>query len=383
MVSSSRRAATAASATYALLLTGPGVYLPFFPVWLAGRGFDAGQIGLLLAIPMLMRVLASAPFARIADGMLGARRTFLIMVCGSAIGYAGLSFTYSVWSVAAMMVAMSAFLAPTVPVLDVIVLNGVARHGHDYGRVRQWGSLAWLASSLAAGSALSHLPIDSVPPILAILAALTVFAGLWLPDDRVATQRDAPHPSARTAPVLLPFMVLVAGLSLLQGAHSFLYAFATIIWEQGGFTRPQIGLLWAIGVVIEMALFLFAGNVAGRLGPHAMIAIGGAAGIARWLLMSLEPGTGIAIAALQSLHGLSFAAVHLGTMGWLSRFAKDRATRQGLVASAIGGGLVAGTAVSGFLFERLGSRGFLAMAAASTAGLALVLAARRLERRAP
>jgi PPP family 3-phenylpropionic acid transporter len=97
--------------------------------------------------------------------------------------------------------------------------------------------------------------------------------------------------------------------------------------------------------------------------------------------MSREPGAGIAIAALQSLHGLSFAAVHLGTMGWLSRFAKDRATRQGIVASAIGGGLVAGTAISGFLFERLGPHGFLAMAAASIAGLALVLAARRLERR--
>ena len=70
-MNASRRAAVSASITYALLLAGPGVYLPFFPLWLSGRGFDAQEIAILLAIPMFMRVVASAPFARIGDGPLG------------------------------------------------------------------------------------------------------------------------------------------------------------------------------------------------------------------------------------------------------------------------------------------------------------------------
>jgi PPP family 3-phenylpropionic acid transporter len=379
--SASRRAAVAASASYALLLSGLGVYLPFFPVWLAGRGFNATEIGLLLAIPMLMRVLASAPFARLADGPLGVRRTFLIMVCGSAFGYAALFFTFDFWAVALTMTILSAFLAPTAPLLDVIALNGVAQHGHDYGRLRQWGSVAWLVSSLAAGGALAHLPIESLPAILAILAALTVFAGLALPDDSSKSGQKEQPVTGSTAPPMVPFLILATGVAFLQGAHSFLYGFATIIWENDGFTKPQIGLLWGIGVVLETALFLFAGNMAGRLGPYAMIMIGGAAGLARWTLMGLEPGSGLAIAGLQGMHGLSFAAVHLGTMGWLSRFEKDRATRQGIVASAIGAGLVAGTALAGFLFERLGPHGYFAMAAVALVGSLLVLTARRLERR--
>ena len=119
-----RRAAIAASVTYALLLTGPGVYVPFFPLWLSARGLSPSEIGIVLALPMAMRVVASAPFARIGDGPIGPRRTFLLMGCGTAIGYAAFAFVHGFWSIALVMVAMSAFLAPTVPLLDVIVLQG-------------------------------------------------------------------------------------------------------------------------------------------------------------------------------------------------------------------------------------------------------------------
>ena len=170
-MNASRHAAVSASITYALLLTGPGVYLPFFPLWLAARGFNPQEIGVLLAIPMFMRVVASAPFARIGDGPLGPRRTFLAMVCGSALSYAALYFTHSFLAVACALGLSTAFIAPTTPLLDVIVLEGVAAHGHDYGRIRQWGSLAWLVASLTAGSLLGALPIAAVPPILALLSA--------------------------------------------------------------------------------------------------------------------------------------------------------------------------------------------------------------------
>src|SRR6185436_6693350 len=111
-------------------------------------------------------------FARIGDGRLGPRRTFLLMVCGTALGYAALALLENYWSIVALLVITSAFVAPTVPLLDVIVLHGVSLHGHDYGRIRQWGSLAWLLASVAAGFLLVHVPIEAVPPILAILSAL-------------------------------------------------------------------------------------------------------------------------------------------------------------------------------------------------------------------
>jgi PPP family 3-phenylpropionic acid transporter len=375
-----RRAALSASLTYALLLAGPGVYLPFFPLWLAARGLTPAEIGILLAIPMVMRVVASAPFSRLGDGALGPRRTFLLMVCGSALGYAALALTHGFWPIAVAMVAMSAFLAPTVPLLDVIVLQGVALHGHDYGRIRQWGSVAWLLASLTAGVVLVALPIGTLPPILAMLSALTVLVGLTLPDDRRGFRGATAETDQGPEPRFALFVLFSAGVACLQGAHSFLYSFGTLIFEGNGFTSAEIGVLWAVGVVLETTLFLVAGNVAGALGPYRMIGIGAIAGIVRWALMGLDPGSGLATGALQAMHGLSFAAVHLGTMRWLSRYGRRRAARQGLVASVIGAGLGTGAATAGPLYEALHAQGYWVMAGVSLLGLGLVVAARRLDR---
>jgi PPP family 3-phenylpropionic acid transporter len=305
------------------------------------------------------------------------------MVCGSALGYAALSAAHQMWSLAVVLVAMSAFLAPTVPLLDVIVLQGVALHGHDYGRIRQWGSVAWLIASVTAGLLLVRLPIETVPPILAVLSALTVFCGLALPDDRGARHARAMGRDSGSAPNPALFAIFCVGIACLQGAHSFLYSFGTLIFEANGFSSAEIGLLWAVGVVLETTLFLFAGNLAGWLGPYRLIGIGAVAGLARWILMGLDPGSGLALSALQAMHGLTFAAVHLGTMRWLSRYARRRAARQGIAASAIGAGLAAGAVVAGPLYEHLGARGYLVMALVSAIGLGFLIVARRLDARYP
>ncbi|MBP0582861.1 MFS transporter [Labrys sp. LIt4] len=377
----SRKSAIAASVTYALLLSGPGVYTPFFPLWLVERGFNASDMGLLLAIPMLMRV-TSAPFAWIGDGRLGPRRTFLFMVCCAAFGYAGLTFAESFAAVAVNLAIAFAFVAATTPLLDTIVLGGVSLHGHKYGQIRQWGSLAWLVSGLTAGLVLKHLPITTVPPILAILAALTVFAGLSLPDDRSRGRRLIMRPASEgTSPPLQLLIVFVAGIACLQGAHAFLYSFGTLIWQDQGFSSLQIGVLWAIGVVLETSVFLFGGNIAGRLGPYRLILFGGAVGIARWVLLGLAPGNGFVVAGLQALHGFSFACVHLATMGWVARFTRNPSARQGVVASVIGIGLTLGTVLSGELYGLFSAHGYFAMALIAMIGTGLVVAAGAIERR--
>jgi PPP family 3-phenylpropionic acid transporter len=35
-----------------------GVQLPFLPVWLTAKGLDAGAIGIVLAIPAVIRIIA-------------------------------------------------------------------------------------------------------------------------------------------------------------------------------------------------------------------------------------------------------------------------------------------------------------------------------------
>ena len=55
------------AAFYAALFTALGVQLPFLPVWLAAKGLDADMIGIVLAIPMIVRVFAIPLTTRRAD----------------------------------------------------------------------------------------------------------------------------------------------------------------------------------------------------------------------------------------------------------------------------------------------------------------------------
>ena len=43
---------------YATAYAMVGIQLPFFPLWLSAKGLDAGMIGLVLAVPQVVRVLA-------------------------------------------------------------------------------------------------------------------------------------------------------------------------------------------------------------------------------------------------------------------------------------------------------------------------------------
>ena len=73
-------------AFYAALFVLSGIVLPFFPVWLKAKGVDALLIGITLAAPQILRVLAIPVVTRQADRRDALRGT-LVMLCG--LGLAG------------------------------------------------------------------------------------------------------------------------------------------------------------------------------------------------------------------------------------------------------------------------------------------------------
>ena len=55
------------AAFYAALFILPGIQMPFFPVWLKAKGLDPKMIGIVLAVPLVVRVLAIQVVTRAAD----------------------------------------------------------------------------------------------------------------------------------------------------------------------------------------------------------------------------------------------------------------------------------------------------------------------------
>jgi PPP family 3-phenylpropionic acid transporter len=166
------------------------------------------------------------------------------------------------------------------------------------------------------------------------------------------------------------FLAFVAAAGLIQASHAVYYGFATLHWRAAGHGELVIGLLWAEGVVAEIALFAGAAALLRRFGPLRLLTLAGGLTAIRWGLTALSTDLAVLVPA-QALHAASFGAVHLAAMHYLRDNTPPElhASAQGFYA-AIGTALPFGllTPIAGWLYGTVGGGAFLAMTALALAG---------------
>ncbi len=363
---------------YSVFFAFVGLMLPFFPVWMKDRGLSETEIATVLALPMLVRIFTSGAISAYADRMQERANLMIVLMTGSALTLCLFLVSSQFWPILAISLLLALFSHPLQPVMDSITLLGVRRHGHDYGRIRLWGSVVFIIANLVGGVVLAQSGSGTVM----VLIVAAAFAGVALSP---ATPRLGPsqlsgeknqHSNASAWKLIQNqrFMLITIGCGIVQGTHAMVYAFGSIHWGFLGYSGTVIGILWAIGVVAEIALFQFSRRVFRRFSAVQLCIIGALASVLRWGLMPLEPGVA-GFLALQALHGLSFGATHLGLMHYYVETVPEArmgsAQAVGFVIAAIAMGSF--SFVSGSLYASFGIYAFLSMAFAGAIGLALLI----------
>ena len=363
---------------YAALFAALGVQVPFLPLWLAAKGLDASTIGMVLSVPMLMRLLAIPLATRIADRHDALRAIIAIASALAMLGYGAMGLAQGALAVITAFALASIFYTPLMPLADAYALRGLGALGRAYGPVRLWGSAAFIVGSFAGGLVLDVVPARDLIWLVAAALVMTASAACTLsPLAPRETSTAKPLRSARDLlrdPALLAAM---AAASLIQASHAIYYGFSTLDWAAAGLDGSAIGALWALGVLAEIVLFAMSGRL--PVAPTTLILFGAAGAAVRWGAMAFDPPA-VLLAPLQCLHGLSFGATHLGALGFIARTApaEASATAQGYLAVALGLAMAAAMGVSGVLYARWGSFAYVTMALLAAAGGVFALAARRL-----
>lgn len=378
-VRGAERPALRISIFYAVFFGMIGIYQPFFQVWMASRGLDPGQIGVVLALTMWLRVAINPAVTRFADWRGERRRYVLRFSVAAFVTAACFPFAEGFWPVFLIAIAFTATHGPTLPLSDNIALLTARARGLDYGRLRVWGSVAFIATSWLGGMALAGS--DDQAAMYAIIAglALVAVAAALLPDARPGLRDRA---EGAVAALLRDggFVLCALAVGFNMASHAVLMGFATLHWQAAGYGKDITGPLWAIGVISEVVLFALGGRIVDRLGIAGMIALGAGAAMFRWAGTALTVDLWLLV-PIQMLHGITFGATHLGGMAYLQRRIRPgiSATAQGLYSSfAMAGmtGLV--MLAAGPLYERFGGGAFWFMAGLSAVslGLSAVLARR-------
>src|SRR5262249_32258232 len=147
---------------YATFFVYLGLSMPFIPAWLAAKGLDAGEIGIVLAAPMVVRVIVVPLATRVADrfGML--RPALVAASLASVLGFALVGAVSGFVAILAASALAAAVLAPVLPFADAFALRGLRKRSVSYGSVRLWGSVTFIIANLGGGLLLARLGAANV-----------------------------------------------------------------------------------------------------------------------------------------------------------------------------------------------------------------------------
>jgi PPP family 3-phenylpropionic acid transporter len=354
-----------------------GALVPYFALYLAARGFGAAEIAAVLAMPQLARAAAPAFWGWLADRS-GAARGIVVFSAGVLLaGYALLPWVDGAAAVAALMLAMSALSAGALPIVEALTLSALEGRSERYGPIRLWGSVGFIAGVLATGAWLDARAPHALLAAVLPFAALALATALVLPARRVAL--GASHAPERLLGVLLRREVLAFfGASLCMNvAHGALYAFYSIYLEAQGYSKTAIGVLWTLGVLAEIALFMLLPRLMRRFSLRALLAASFACAVLRFLVIGWGVQSVALLAFAQLLHAATFGAYHAASVAAVHRLFTGalQARGQTLHASvSYGLGGVAGTLLAGWSWGALGPElSFTLSAAAALVGAVLVI----------
>ena len=269
-----------------------GALVPYWGLYLQSVGFTARDIGNLMALLMISRIVAPNVWAWFADHRQNRMRVVRYSAFLTPVTFAGVLLGADFWWLALVMLLFSFFWHASLPLLEVLVMQHTGARPGAYGRVRLWGSLGFIAAVLALGPV-----IDARGPRLVPLVLLVLMLGIWLfsltlPESEARGRVEHPTPFIRL--ILRPeiFAFLLACF-LMQVSHGPYYTFYTIYLEGHGYSKALIGLLWALAVLCEIGVFLAMARILRHIGLREVLLASFLFAAARWLLIGFFPARSV------------------------------------------------------------------------------------------
>lgn len=340
------------SAIYLVL----GIFSPYWGVWLESVGLPSEKIGLLLGFGYAMRLCGSLVILRNvkrAELLIPAAR---FMIFGGLLCFAGFYLPSEFWFIFFFTLAAN-FIYPTLlPLTDTIAARMVLQVNLDYGKVRLWGSAAFIVGAMLIGQVIEHLGPSWILHcvVIGLLVAGFCIQIPMSPAPRAIGQEmegmgyfqvlKNPH-----------FLVFIAVESLIFGSHAAYNSFSAIYWKSVGISAPTISSLWTIGVIFEIVIFALSRRLFSKWTPEALMLAAAIGCVVRWTTLGATTNLWVLFPA-QSLHSITYVLAHLGAM----RFMAERLPREALIAgqtlySAIGQSMSQALliVVSGLLYSHL------------------------------
>jgi PPP family 3-phenylpropionic acid transporter len=371
---------------YAAYFALVGIIAPFLPLYFADRGLSAVDIGVLIALGQAMRMVGPNLWGWLADH--AERRTAILRASSLALAasFAVLLAPGGFALVFVAMVLVNFFQTAQMPIAEALAsaqLRGQPDAVSRYGRLRVWGSIAFVGVVLVAGPL-----FDWVGMRAALAACIALALALAAAAFGVVEQSTSEQPHERVSirarlrePRVRWFFVSAA---LMVFAHGALYAYLSLYLSQLGYSKTAIGVFWVLSVVLEVAFFMTQAVWFRRFGVFTLMTAAFVVAAVRFLLIAELAAVWWVLAIAQAMHAVTFAVHHSASILTIQRWFPGRAAARGqalYISTAYGVGGTAGSLVAAWLWASLGPMwAFVAGSAGAVLGGWAALRMRRADR---
>lgn len=363
------------SAFYFFYFAYLGAFAPFFALYLTSVGMNAVEIGVLMALPQLTRILAPHLWGWMADH--SGRRIGIVRVSGTAgmLAFLGVFAGEGFALLFVVLFAMTFFWSAALPLVEATTLSQLGEETARYGRIRVWGSVGFIAAVVAVG----YL-IDATGPRAVLWVVAGLMAGMLLLSFTLAEARVEPHDGDHLPvwhivrkPAVL---AVIAASALMAAAHGPYYTFYTIHLVDHGYSKSAAGWLWALGVVCEIGIFIWMSRLYRAFTLRGILIASTLLAALRFVVIGWAADSFALLLAAQTLHAASFGSFHAAAIGVVHKLFRGRhqARGQAIYGSlAYGLGGTAGGLASGYAWSGLGPALTFTLAAGCGLAAAAVL----------
>ncbi|MGQ7274781.1 MFS transporter [Marinobacter sp. V034] len=354
-----------------------GAMLPYWSLYLENRGFGYLQIATLMATIQLTKIISPNLWGWLGDRT--GQRVRLVRL-GSVMGalcFIGVFFEPGFYGLMFVMLAFTFFWNAVLPLYEVITLQGLGKHRERYGKVRLWGSVGFIASVALVGLVLEYVSLRWLPAILMPLFAGIVMAAFWVPSQSGSIKPSRSPGQLKAVLFQSSVMAFFAMNILLQVSHGAYYTFFSIHLTSIGYDKLEVGLLWSLGVLAEIGLFLLMHRVFQRFSVRMIALMALVLTLLRWCLIAEYSQIVAVLIIAQLLHAASYGALHAVSVNYIHSYFGHQHHGQGQALYSgltFGAGGAVGAWLSGFLVEWQGTA-FAFWGSAAAIFIALIVAA--------
>jgi len=347
-----------------------GAWYPLIFGYLPAINFNNNQQTIVLACFNIAAIVAMFFSTQFADRNFSAERFLAFSQFVGGVAMLGLAFTKDFWPFFALMLVHCLFYVPTISITNSIAFANVKDPQKDFGLVRLWGTIGWIAASwpfvfLLVDWAAVQTRVAALNPPIGFLEWLGIVLGtaktgealvqattytfivggiasMALAVFSLALPHTPPKPAAagesklawlEAAKLLrIPFMFVLFFVTFIDATvHQFYFfwtgRYLTSIGIPGNWVMPamSVGQFAEIGTMAVLGLFLK------KLGWRWTMTIGILGHAARFAVFAFLPYPAPAV-AVNVLHGICYAFFFATVYIFVDEFfPKDaRSSAQGL-----------------------------------------------------